>query len=265
MENQYNVSLSQKLSKTGLSDKEAEIYAYLIEHGGAFPSAISKATGINRTTVYKILDTLSIRGLITELEKRKKLFYQAENPKSLDRFTDSQITIAKRAKESLEQVMPILEGLYRSSPNKPIVRFFEGKEGVFAIYRDHIATNKKYEMLAFSNTSEIVQFLSEDFKKEYLKIKARVGITTRVITPDDEVDIKYNEIVYKNFPKILQPKLKHISKKIFPFKGEITIYQENKVSIVNFNEPNVAGTIIEDQIIHDMMKMIFELSWKGLK
>lgn len=262
---EYNISLSQKLSGTGLSEKEAQIYAYLIENGGAFPSAISKGTGLNRTTIYKILTTLSIRGLVTELEKRKKFFYQAENPKSLDRFTDSQITIAKRAKESLEQIMPTLEGLYKSSPNKPVVRFFEGKEGVFSIYRDHVATNKKYEMLAFSNTSGVVQLFSDEIKNEYLKTKSRVGITTRAIVPDNEADINYNNIFYKNFPKNLQPKLKHISRDIFPFKGEITIYGENKVSIVNFNEPNLTGTIIEDQIIHDMMKMIFELSWQGIK
>ncbi len=262
---QYNVSLSQKLAKTGLSEKEAQIYAFLIENGGAFPTVIAEGTGLNRTTIYKILATLSVRGLVTELEKSKKIYYQAENPKSLDRFTDSQITIAKRQKESLEQIMPVLDGLFRSSPNKPTVRFFEGKSGILSVYSDHIADNKKYEMLAFSNTSDLVNFMPDDFKEKYLKTKLKIGITTRAVLPDLEIDIKYNESYYKNFPKNLQPKLKHIPRKMFPFKSEITIYGENRVSIINFNEPNLTGTIIEDQIIHDMMKMIFELSWQGIE
>ena len=263
MENQYNVSLSQKLSKTGLSDKEAEIYAYLVEHGGAFPSAISKATGINRTTAYKILDILSIKGLVTELEKRKKLFYQAESPRSLERFTGSQITIAKRHKESLDQIMHTLEGLYRGSPNKPVVRFFEGKEGVLNVYRDHIEGSKSYEMLSFSNTSYLMEFITEEFRNNYIKRKSQIGITTRAILPDSEIDINYNETIYGKFPKKIWPKIKNISKDIFSFKSDLTIYGENKVSIINFSEPNLTGTIIEDQTVHDMMKMIFELSWKG--
>ncbi len=161
--------------------------------------------------------------------------------------------------------MPTLEGLYRDSPNKPVVRFFEGKEGILNVYRDHVEASKSYEMLSFSNTSDLMKFLSEEFRDNYVKTKADTGITTRAILPDNQMDIDYNETFYKNFPKNIWPKLKHISKEIFPFKSDLTIYGENKVSIINFNEPNLAGTIIEDQIIHNMMKMIFELSWKNIK
>lgn len=35
------------------------------------------------------------------------------------------------------------------------------------------------------------------------------------------------------------------------------------MSIINFSEPQFSGTIIEDKTIHDMMVMVFELSWLG--
>lgn len=260
---EYALSLSQKLSRAGLSDKEAQIYAYLVESGGAFPTDIAKHTGLNRTTTYKVLDTLSIRGLVTELEKRKKYFYQAESPKSLERFASTQMTIAKRQIESLEQVMPVLEGLYNASPNKPVVRFFEGEEGVLNVYRDHVEVEKAYEMLSFSNTADLMNFLTPEFRDDYIKKKAKIGITTRAVLPDTEVDINYNETIYGKFPKKIWPEIKNIPRRDFPFKSDLTIYGGNKVSIINFNEPKFAGTIIEDQVVHDMMKMIFELAWKG--
>ena len=66
----------KKLEKTGFSDKEALVYLTLLELGGASPSKIAEYAELNRTTVYKILLNLSVRGLINEIEKRNKLFYQ---------------------------------------------------------------------------------------------------------------------------------------------------------------------------------------------
>ena len=64
-----------------------------------------------------------------------------------------------------------------------------------------------------------------------------------------EIDIKYNETFYKNFPKTIWPKIKHISHDMFPFKSDLTIYGKNKISIINFNAPQFAGTIIEDLLL----------------
>ena len=257
--------LNQKLERVGLSDKEASIYSALIQTGGAYPSKIAEMTMLNRTTTYKILQVMSVKGLVTEVEKRKKIFYQPEPPRNLERNLSSKITIARRELESLKSVMPQLEGLFANTPNKPVVKFFEGKEGVLSVYKDHIDAKEKYEMLAWSNTADLMELLSEDFRNNYINTKAKLGITTRAILPDTEIDIKYNETFYKNFPKTIWPKIKHISHEAFPFKSDLTIYGKNKISIINFNAPQFAGTIIEDQVIHDLLAMIFELSWSGIK
>lgn len=257
-------NLAQKLKLSGLSDKEALIYTSILKSGGSFPSKISEDTKLNRSTVYKVLGTMSIKGLVSEIEKRKKFFYQVGSPKNLERYVNSKITIAKREREHLQTILPKIEGLFTSVPNKPIVRFYEGEDDVLSVYEDHVNTNEKYEMLAFSNTADLMQFIPEDFRDDYIKKKAKLGITTRAILPDSEVDLKYNETFYTKFPKTIWPKIKHVSRKIFPFKSDLTIYGKNKVSIINFNAPQFAGTVIEDQIIHDLMVMIFELSWKGL-
>jgi len=262
---EVDYKLVEKLEKSGFSNKEALVYVALLLSGGAYPSKIAEITKLNRSTVYKILEVLSVRGLVIELEKRNKLFYQAEKPKNIERFARSRVTMARRELEGAQTILPVLEGLYSNTENKPVVRFFEGEEGILRIYQDHVAVDKKYEQLAFSNTADLMKFIPEDFRVDYIKKKAKLGITTRAILPDQEVDIKYNETIYGNFPKKIWPVLKHVPRKKFPYKSDLTIYGENKVSIINFNEPQFAGTIIEDKVVHDMMTMIFELSWKGLK
>lgn len=259
----FDEKLTKRLRQSGLSDKEALIYNSLLESGGAFPSKIAEATKLNRTTVYKILWSMSIKGLVSEIEKKKKFFYQVEPPKNLKRYVDSKITIARREQEHLQSILPELEGLFVGASNKPIVRFYEGEDGVLTVYKDHVDVHKKYEMLAFSNAADLMQFLTGDFRNDYIRKKAKLGITTRAILPDTDIDIKYNETFYANFPKNIWPKLRHVPRKMFPFKSDLTIYGQNKISIINFNVPQFSATIIEDQVVHDLLAMIFELSWKG--
>lgn len=264
MNNQYHVALSDKLSRTGLSQKEAIIYAFLLEREGAFPSVIAKETGLNRTTVYKILTTLSTKGLVTEFEKQKKFFYQAENPKQLEKYAESQISLAKSAKEYVEHLMPVLGGIYKNSSDKPVVKFFEGKDGVTAIYDDHVQVKKSYEMLAFSNTTSLLPVLDEEFKQYYVARKVKNKITTRAIVPIPDGLGSDPKSYYGSVPYMLIPKLKYLSKELFSFNADLTLYGENKISIVNFNQPHFVGTVMQDQTIYNMLKLFFELTWKSL-
>lgn len=69
--------------------------------------------------------------------------------------------------------------------------------------------------------------------------------------------------MYSNVDKKYLPRLRFIPSEKFPLTGEITVYSQNKVSIVNFERNQMTGVIIEDRAIHMMMKTIFEMSWNS--
>lgn len=257
--------IQKQLQKSGLSEKEVLVYSTLIELGGAFPSKIADVTKINRSTVYKILLDLSVKGLVNEIEKSKKIFYQIENPKKLTHYLKDKVTIAQDNLEQAQKIIPEIEGLLMMFADKPKVSYFEGQEQVMSIYTDHINTRQPYEMLAWANTTYLQDLLKLDFFLHYRKTKEKIGITTRGIVPDTEFDQEFVNKTYKEIgikQKYL-PVMKYIPYTQFSFKGEITIYGEDKVSIVNLNKNHFTGTVIQDKTIHNMMKMIFELSWKG--
>ncbi len=261
---EHDQQLAERIEKTGLSDKASAIYAALLNTGGAYPSKIAALTKLNRTTIYKILENMVNLGLVSEIEKKNKLFYQAEHPRNLKRFSEQRINVANRQLETAESLLPTLIGLYSHAPNKPVVRFFEGKEGVLQVYQDHVSGKASYEMLAWSNTADLIKFLPENFIKQYVKKKERLEITARAILPDTQIDINYNKTVYRYVSKKIWPIVRNVSIKDFPFRSDITLYAGNKVSIINFSRGALAGTIIEDQTIHDMMTMIFEQAWRGV-
>lgn len=258
---QHEVML-KKLEKSGLSDKESLIYIALLELGGAFPSKIAQYTGLNRSTVYMLLTQMSIKGLVNEIEKKSKLFYQLESPTRLVRQAKSRLNMAQDEIEAAQRLLPDLEGLF-SVADKPKISYFEGEEGILRIYESHINVSKVYEMLAWANASGLEQFLPAKFFVEYRRTKERKGITTRGIIPDTESDRTFTDRTYENFRREIVPEMRFIAKDKFPYNAEITIYGEKSVSIVNLGKEKLTGVIIEDPTTHGLMKMIFELSWTG--
>ncbi len=252
-----------KLREIGLSEKEALVYASLIASGGNYPSKIASETKLNRSTVYKILLDLSVKGLVNEIEKKNKLFYQVERPDRLLRYVKSQITKANDHFEAAEKLIPDFEGMFAAFTNKPRVLYFEGKEGILSLYEDMIAGTEKYEMLAFSNAAELEQVFPEKFFENFRRKKEKIGITTRAIAPDTEKDQSYNERFFAGYTKEVIPVIRHVPAAEFPYKGEITIYGGKKVSIVDLKKEHLTGVLIEDETIHNLMRMIFEMSWKG--
>jgi sugar-specific transcriptional regulator TrmB len=257
--------IKKQLSKIGLTDKESMVYSTLLELGGAYPSKISEKTKINRSTVYKILLDLSIKGLVSEIEKSKKLFYQIENPNKITRHLRDKVAIANDQLEIAQKIVPEIEGLFSMFADKPKVSYFEGQEQVMSIYEDHINVKKPYEMIAWANTTYLQDLLKLDFFLHYRKTKEKLKITTRGIIPNTDYDQEFVNKTYKDIgiDEKYWPVMKFIPYTEFSFQGEITIYGEDKVSIVNLNKNHFTGTLIQDKTIHDMMKMIFELSWKG--
>lgn len=247
----------------GLSEKAAQIYVTLLELGGAYPSKIAEVTKLNRSTVYALLTDLAIKGLVSEVEKRKKLYYQIEHPKKLVQFSKMQIHLAEERLEKAKKILPEFEGLFSNIPHKPVVRFFEGFEGVLSVYEDHLMVEQGYEMVGMSNVGELLKFAPRSFIEKYVKEKERLGITARGIFPDTEADTNYNETVYKKVHKKYWPELRFIPSELFPFKSEIVMYGKNKISMINFHENHPVGIIIEDDVSFQAMKLMFELAWRG--
>ena len=256
-------SLVKSLQKTGFTDKEALVYVSLLELGGAYPSRIAEYCGLKRATTYNVLTALSVRGLINEIEKRNKIFYQIDKPRKFINYSKSRVEIAKDDLERAEKILPDLESMFSLLGDKPKVLFFEGPDTVANICKDQTSGAGNYELIGFSNAKRFKDILTPSQMKDFVTAKDRLNIFTRGINPDTPEDRAYGKTVFEGIRKELWPKVRYMSKEKFPYEGEITVYNPNKIAITKLGGPNIIGVIIEDKMIHDMMKMIFELSWNS--
>ena len=260
-----NNDLKEKLVLAGFKEKEAVIYTYLVYTGGAYPSKIAKDTSINRSSVYQILTSLTIRGFVGEIEKKKKLFYYPESVNKFLRSVKESIYVAENNYERAQKVSPIIEGLLKISSDKPRVVFYEGKEEVIQAYLSQIEGKGNFELLSFANTDKLKDFLPWKIFREYIDTKEKKKITARGIVPKVAISNDFIKNTHTGIKNKYKPVIKYVENEKFPFPGEIIIYGENKVQFVKFDSVHPISVIIEDKVIHDFMKMIFELAWQGIK
>jgi sugar-specific transcriptional regulator TrmB len=261
--------LADSLQETGLSDKEILVYTALFDMGGGgYPSAIALQTKLNRSTTYKTLISLGIKGLVNEIEKKNKIFYQLNKPDRLIKYVEYRGDQISKKVSDIKQLLPGLSQLFQNLSNTPKVLFFEGSAEVAEIYKD-MTSHSSYEMLALFNACEFENFLGDSALKEFIKKREKMKISMRAILPDTPRDLDYAERVYGSIKKDYFPITRHIPSKDFPFDGDITMYGKDRIAIIKLDKEaptsQLIGVIIEDAVVHGMMKMFFELAWVGAK
>lgn len=245
--------LEKTLIQFGLEGKRAAVYLSLLQVGRAPVQQVARAAGVKRTTAYSILKLLEEEGLVTRAVVGKKQFFVAEDPSKMK----SLLTAKEKA---LDTVLPELRSLYNLLPAKPRVRFYEGIEGIKAIFEDTLVTRPK-EILAYSSLDDLLNILG-DYIKTYAARKAELGIPLRGIVMDTPVARRYIPSHYRGVKPEAIPNVRFVPAEKFIFKNEINIYG-NKLAIMSLKQEELVGVIIESQVIADTQRAIFELAWEA--
>lgn len=250
------------LERIGFNGKSALVYSYLLRCGGAYPPNISSATKLNRSTVYKILLDLSEKGLVAETEKSKKLYYKAENLEKILDFAKDKVRIAEDELEKTEKMMPKLFMLF-SGNEKPKIRSFEGAGAMLDILDDMVSSGK-YESLSFSSATIGRNSVAKKDIKRFAKDRERIGISSRVLMADTEENRRYASELSSYNRISYRPSIKFMPQDTAFPDAELHIYGNNKVAMIRLAPNGVTGTIMEDQAVYNLMKMIFETVWSKI-
>lgn len=250
------MNLEEKIKKLGLSDKEAKIYLALIELGQSSPSEVASYSGINRATTYVILEELRKKGLAASLEKNKKIHFTAEPP---ERLTDLFEIEKKKLEDNfsdVKNILPDLKKLYESRGERPKVRFFEGKKGVASI-REEILKTRAKDMEEIIPLDIVHEYFppSEKDHREMINRKMR-NVNFRLIYTSKKGQIWPKDKNIKETVKFIKPEL-------FQISSEIVLFG-NKTIILTYKRKEF-GVILEDKMIADTFKAIFNLLWRNLK
>jgi sugar-specific transcriptional regulator TrmB len=247
------------LLKLGLSDKEAHVYLAVLELGEDTVQNIAAKSGVKRVTVYVILERLMKLGLVSTVERGKKTVFIAEDPAELANLLEAQKREIDSKRQYLDEAMTQLKAIHNVSADKPIVRYFEGPDGLEALDR--------YGHDQFPQDSEMLGIIPIDLVEEQFPQRRKAAVSDRVARRIKSRMIythKAGELDQYINKKELRDGV-FISRDKFPIDATIQIYPTWGIKFYNFNPDRHFGVLLQSPDLARNLQHMFELAWKKAK
>ena len=141
--------LEGELQKIGLSEKEAKVYLAALELGPSPVQKIAAKSKVNRATTYVILEGLMKKGIISTFDQGKKRLFVAEGPHALKNVIHQQQEELDKKELLLESLFSQIQSIHNTLPNKAVVRFFDGKEGLKSMLEELLESKGKEAYIVY--------------------------------------------------------------------------------------------------------------------
>ncbi len=235
------------LKSLGLLESEISTYMAALEQGPSTVIDLSKKSKLSRQATYTAIDMLAERGLMSSVLRGKKRFYTAEPPSKLLAYAKRKDNELHDKVADLEKMLPELE--LQTGGEKPVVKVFEGKEGLKSIIQD-IQKSTAKESFEITDVDAMYEVLSTDDLKELKHALERKG---RKVTG-----------IYAGKDPRPAPGVKAA---IIPsgkggFKSNIGIYG-NSLVMVTFTG-KMYSLLIESEPLAQAMKTLIEYAHRGV-
>jgi sugar-specific transcriptional regulator TrmB len=238
----------KELQDLGLSEKEAKIYMAALELGPATADQLAKQSKIKRPTTYVQLQSLMKTGLMSTYEEEKKTYFAPESPELLTRLLQKQKENITSKEKDLKSLLPDLLRQFESAGERPVVRFFPGKDGISIVREEVLKAREKLLRVLLSSDNMTKIYTSKQID-EYTEKRTALGIHSRAIYTDrsffDETPV--NELSERRYIRDI------------PLTIDIRIF-DDKVAIFSV-EGTLFAMIIESAQISNSMKLIFDFLW----
>ena len=249
------MDLTRSLINLGLNEKEAKVYLALLQLEKATAYAVAVRSGLKKPTAYVILDGLVEKGFALKIPTEDKHYFFAKSPKEC-------FAMAKEKIYSAEEALPELLAMQKKGEEKANVSYFEGFNGIKAMYQKLIENMRKKPMtersfVAFyahqKHTPEFLQKYWLELNEEYVKI----GLTRKAVTT---LHSSIKNYLKNETRERLGMDLRPLSEKDYSSNISIEVYDDFTQII---SHRYLQGILIDNPDIANVMKQIFNLVWKS--
>lgn len=248
-------NLQELMEKAGLSKGESKVYLALIEIGISTIGPIVTKSGVSSSKVYKILDKLSKKGLVSSIVKEKTKHFKIENPNHLLEFLENKEKEIQSIKLEIDKNLPQLMEKIKLAENKSACTVYEGFKGLKSVFDKSLSEIKKDDIMYVSGISESTEEIRNYFI-HYYKTQAKIGFKVKAIF-DESAKNKAKERKNKNTEFRFMPK-GTVTPATFVIYGDKTIIEVG-------NKNYILTILIKNKEISESFKKHFELLWKLAK
>ncbi len=249
--NLFNIyMLHAELTEFGLSEPEAHVYVAGLELGPCSILEIAKKTKQNRTSLYHTIQQLLDAKLFTVTVRGKKKMYVAEPPEILKH--QQQIKMKR-----LDGILDELSGLTHTGTFKPVIKFYEGLEGIKTVFMQSLACKEKtlYAVAGIQRLNVRSKALLDFWLNDFGPSRIENGITTKLIAPDTE-----QGLAYKKTDVALHRETRLLPASTYNFESEYLVY-DNVLNLFVYSEHEQFAISITSQAIAQTMKLLWRIAW----
>lgn len=234
------------LSSIGLSDNESRVYLALLSLGSATVLKIARASGIKRTTVYSVIDSLIHKGLVYKEVKGFKNFYTSEDPHVLERLLDER-------RRELKDILPEFSALYNFHEKESSIRYYASLEGIKNIYEQilsKLTSGDPYYVIA---RQQKWYTLDTEWFEDFLERRAKLALDTRLLFEDTQEALHHKKFErnYNQQVKILPPGIS--------FSSDIIVCPY--AFVMHELVPPFSAVVIENRHIINTQLELFRYLW----
>jgi sugar-specific transcriptional regulator TrmB len=243
------------LRDLGLSDGEIKVYLALLKTGLSKTGKLAGMAGVSSSKVYKILDRLEKKGLVSHVLKGKVKHFRALEPRRiLDYLDERQAKLASR-RQIIEGMLPELERQRKAAEEKPEGTVCSGFKAVTNLFRnmiDELEEGECYYVIGagYGETPGIKQFFVSHHAR-----RQKHGVWMKMLANFDEKGTLVGETKGKSAIRYLPHYL--------ITNMEIVFYKEKAFIVLWTIEPT--AFVIESKEAVKSFRKYFDALWKIAK
>ena len=248
--------MKETLINIGFNNLEADIYLELIKIGPQVASVLAKRLGLNRSSIYSILRSLVMKGVLSYCKKDNVKVYSANDPNCLVAYLDRRCRTYDYYKSEILTVIPDLRSLSTDVVStKPVVRYLEGIESVNNLLYDVVSSDVPLRGYLGFDCS-----LNKDLKSfwfNFFDSKAFDSVDVKLVLPEsNKIKNFFRQFSSNNFISLA---ISFIN--IEEFSENLIFLYSDKVLIISFKSTNEYCIVIESEDLYNFYKIFFDQAW----
>lgn len=242
--------LYEQLAEFGLTEPQAHVYITGLELGPCTILQIANKTKQNRTSLYHTIQQLIDLKFYSITVRGKKKLYVAEPPEILKHHMQQRM-------RRLDTVLGELSALTHSTTIKPVIKFYEGLDGIITVFRNAAQTKEKtiYGIAGIQRLNTRSTALQEFWLNEFAPLRKQNDVFMKLIAPDSPLGLEYKKTDKEKFRET-----RLVPASTYNFESEL-MFHDDMVELFVFSDTEQFAVSITSKSIANTMKMVWQIMW----